>query len=285
MRHPQYVSWKIKTKAIREFEVMMRSSLLKPFLSKSQKGNIVMFHIGRSGSTLLGDILGQDPKIFWDGEIYKQLIYKVKEDNKKVERYNANLDPIKFLEDRMVLSGKKRFYGFEAKFFHLRCFGCNLSTYINRLEDLGFNYFIVLERRNYLKKIVSSITASRTSRWHKPHNVKAELSAVVVDVDSVVIDNDAKPLIEFLKEYHADFEELKKVLNSRSVLWLTYEDDILNSPNVAYERISNYLGVEPCQISIRFGKTNPFQLKDMISNYTDVERAVRGTQFEWMLHE
>jgi hypothetical protein len=45
--------------------------LLKPLLERMRPGNVMMFHAGRSGSTVLGDLLGQHPRVFWDSEIFQ----------------------------------------------------------------------------------------------------------------------------------------------------------------------------------------------------------------------
>jgi len=285
LRHPQYLSWKLRTNVTWKLGVITRTWFLRPLLSQSLLGNIVMFHIGRSGSTVLGDILGQHPKIFWDGEIYNPITQGL--EKKEAEMCNSYhpVDPIQLLRKRMSLAGKKRFYGFELKFFHLRRLDINLSDYIKHLKDMGFNHFIVVERRNYLRKLVSSVIARHASKWHQPKNIKSTLSPIFLDASNVQIDSHSKPLILFLQEYYNDFRSLEALLKGQRVLWLTYEDDISVDPSIGYQRIINYLGIYHKKVSIRYGKTNPFKLKELIINFEDLERTLRGTHFEWMLYE
>lgn len=66
---------------------------------------------------------------------------------------------------------------------------------------------------------------------------------------------------------------------------MTYEDDISKDPLVGYKRICQFLGAGLEKVSIRFGKTNPFKLSDIIINFEEVERILRGSPFEWMLYE
>ena len=138
-----------------------RERILGPLLSCFRKINVVMFHIGRSGSTVLSDLLGQHSRVFWDGQIYERLFEQLEASSTRVApgsvaRHNA----ITALQFRMRAAGE-RVYGFEVKFFHLRCFGIDLKEYVAHLRALGFTHFVILERRNYLRKILSSVVAHR----------------------------------------------------------------------------------------------------------------------------
>ena len=52
---------------------LLPSFLEKP-ISKSWGKKVVIIHGGRCGSTVLGDILGQNPMYHWAGEIYTELL-------------------------------------------------------------------------------------------------------------------------------------------------------------------------------------------------------------------
>ena len=66
---------------------------------------------------------------------------------------------------------------------------------------------------------------------------------------------------------------------------MAYEDEISDDPRVAHRKVCEFLGLQPAPVEIRFGKTNPFPLCELIRNFAEVESALRGTCFEWMLHE
>ena len=53
---------------------LIYKNYINPVLSNFSKGKIAMFHIGRSGSTVVANLLNNHPKILWDGEIYHKLI-------------------------------------------------------------------------------------------------------------------------------------------------------------------------------------------------------------------
>ena len=95
--------------------------LLSPFNSQFRLGNAAMFHIGRSGSTVVSDLLERHPKIFWDRELFSgkgtTLAEYANDPNSAGSTRWRNshffpLDPFGFIASRMPLAGG-RFYGFE----------------------------------------------------------------------------------------------------------------------------------------------------------------------------
>ncbi len=243
-----------------------------------------MFHIGRSGSMVLGDLLRQHPQVFWDSEIYQRLL---RDGDKNGTLYPSTASPgdaPEYLRARMPRAGK-RFYGFEVKFFHLRRLNVQLSHYVGSLRCLGFTHFVILERKNYLRKIVSSVVAHQKCRFHQPSHEKAVLTRVRLNIDRLQIDRDCKPLVAYLRDYRASFHALNDALSTLNVLRLTYEDDISGDPMVGYRRICEFLGIRRQEAAIRFGRSNPFKLADIIANFEEVERNLLGSGFEWMLRE
>ena len=244
--------------------------LLYPF----RPGNIVMFHIGRCGSQVLGSLLEQHPKILWEGEIYRQF---------KPELYLFS-EPISYLRSRMIRAGNN-FYGFEFLFLesqHIKAlnnFKINFSDYLNKLEKLGFTHFIILERKNYLRVRVSGLIAAQTKRYHQGKHQKPSLTKIKLDV------NNTSSLLGWLYEIHRSYQQLESLLDGKKVLRLTYEDDIKANPREAYQRICEFINVDSQPVALRLGRTNPFKLNDMIINFAEVEQALLKTPFEWMLYE
>jgi hypothetical protein len=75
------------------------------------------------------------------------------------------------------------------------------------------------------------------------------------------------------------------LLVGRDVLDLTYEDDVAADPVRAYRRICYFLGVKNEPVEIRYGRTTPQKLTEIIENFDEVKAALAGTEFEWMLAE
>lgn len=256
---------------------MISGLLLSPFRS----GNVVTFHTGRSGSTVLGDLLNQHPNIFWDAEIYNPA--RMERISPKIPHFLLH-HPKRFLRLRMARAGNK-IYGFEMQLTQLKYIDAKLLDYIEQLQGMKFNHFIILKRKNYLRKILSSVVGQITSQWHQNKNAKPKLIRFELDVDNLLFRGNAKPLLVHLQAEHEHYCTLEKVLSGQRVLQLTYEDDISESPLVGYQRVCNFLDVGHHEVKIRYGKTNPFKLTEMIINFDEVERTLRGTSFEWMLYE
>jgi len=150
---------------------------------------------------------------------------------------------------------------------------------------LGFAYHIVLERRNYLRKVVSSAIAHETGAFHQGASEARTRRQITLDVENIRIDRDEKPLLEFLESYNSFFRSLRECLNGKRLLWITYEDDVFGDPRVGYEKICSFIGVEPLEgAAVRYGKTNPYPLNEIVSNFSDLEYVLKGTAYEWMLY-
>jgi hypothetical protein len=242
-------------------------------LAFGRPGHVAMFHVGRSGSRVLASLLDQHPHVFWDGEIYEP----------SHRLFRPGRDPLRLLDRRRRRAGR-RWYGFEMKFFHTRLVGVPLPQFYEALCDRGFERFIVLRRRNTLRKVVSSIRLHAEKRSHRRPG-QATLERIVVDVDDVRIDRDRKPLIDYLEDYERQFAALDVLLEGRSTLRLTYEEDIADDPTRAYRRCCEFLGLEPHPVRVDYGRTNPFPLRDIVVNLGEVEEALRGSPFEWMVRD
>lgn len=271
--HWQRLSQQLRLKA--------NARLSKVFWPQPHQANMVMFHLGRSGSTVLTDLLAQHPQVFWDGEIYEELFRQLERKGQASQAGHLPVDPMELLGQRMNRTGQA-FYGFEVKFFHLKLLGMTLQNFVERLHDLGFVY-LVLERKNYLRKIVSSLVARQTSRYHRPPRVKRSLTQIKLDLDHISIDRATRPLITCLQDYAESFGVLKTLLAGQHVLWLTYEDDILADPWRGYQRACQFLNLQPLPARLHYGKTNPFTLNELVTNFQELECYLRGTSFEWML--
>ncbi|MEM6812612.1 MAG: hypothetical protein AAF549_09130 [Pseudomonadota bacterium] len=270
----------------------LSKAISSPILNKCSLGNVAMFHIGRSGSTVLGDLLNQSPKILWDGEIYHTY---VDWSGKKATRVgqNPSVDPIRLLEVEKI-KARRRYYGFELKFYHLDRTNISLSDYIQKICELGVNHFIILKRKNYLRKIVSSYVSfdkqqsnlrSIDNSDHHSADTKAKLHKITLNIDSVNIDATKKTLLEHLEYYQNNFQKLDSELSDKKVLRLTYEEHIAQGPINGYHKTCDFLSINRHPVTVKYGKTNPFRLSEIVENFSEVEKVLQNTEFEWMLYE
>lgn len=277
IKNPMSLVWWLKTGLLPRARSWLQARLHVRPLQESRRGKIVLLHIGRSGSTVLGDLLGQDSRIFWDGEVLKQYIRNA--DGIDVKGSLA------VIRERSGLSGADRFYGCEVKPFHIARVKSSMREYMECLAQEGFTRFIVLERKNYLRKIISSVIAAETSRWHNSGYEKPSLSSVTVNPDRISIDYRNCSLLELLDGYRDDFRNIRTALAGREQLWLTFEDDVEQDPAVAYGRICEFLGMEPEDVTVRYARTNPWPLHSLVKNYEDIRSCLEGTDYAWMTRD
>lgn len=269
----------------------LSKTISSPILNKFSLGNIAMFHIGRSGSTVLGDLLNQSPKIFWDGEVYHP--YVDWGGQKAIRKgQDPSIDPVKLLQAQKI-KARRRYYGFEVKFYHLDRTNISLSDYVQQISELGVSHFIVLERKNYLRKIVSSYVAFDKKKNnlrtidesdHHSADAKAKLYQINLNVNNVIIDGSNKSLLEHLEYYQNNFQKLDTELADKKVLRLAYEEHIAEGPTKGYHQVCDFLGISRHPVTVQYGKTNPFKLSEIIENFSAVEKTLNNTKFEWMLY-
>lgn len=266
--------------------------LARPYLvlrggrDRIRTANVAMFHLGRSGSTMLADLLRQHPHVHWDGEIYNHHFRRLArvEGPLRIGETETGLDPVGCFEQCMHHS-LRRVYGFELKFCHLELAGTDLADYLKRVTERGVTHFIVLERRNYLRKIVSAVIARQTRQYHLRTWKEPTLNRVRIDVEDLAIDFDRRPLLSYLEGYRDNFARLDDLLADRRVLNLTYEEDLAPGPQESYRRICAFLGLTPRRPAIRYARLNPYSLSELILNFEEVAAALAGTPFTWMLDD
>jgi hypothetical protein len=251
--------------------------------SRWRAGNVVMFHFGRCGSTVLGSMLDQHPKIWWDGEAF----------HRQWEKQHFRLNPFDlsaFLRQQMRVAGR-HYYGFEMKIHPEQEFvlvNTEIGTVLDQLRELGFSHFIVLERKNYLRRMLSQILGEQSDQRHLRIGTAVTQITTRLDLDSVsfgVVAN-SKPLLRCFEEIAESYKTIKALLVNERALELSYEDDILASgPQRAYEKICRFLGVSEVEVRVEYGRTNPFPIREMVDNFDELEDALAGTKYEWMLYQ
>lgn len=234
------------------------------------EGNVAMFHEGRCGSTVLTGLLGQHSAIQWEGEVFGAF-----QPGGALTRYLRYSYPLLYLRQRIARS-EHSIYGFETKVrLHLwRQLDISLEEYLRGLQSLGFSRYIVLDRKNGLRRIASSLISVKTKKWAVSKREKPRL---------VQIELEPGDLISRLEELQRISAELEEVLSDRAFLWLTYEDHIAPDPRIGYQKVCDFLGLLPEEATVNLKKLNPFPLSEMIENYDEICCGLSGTDYEWML--
>ncbi len=242
------------------------------------KNKIVMFHSGRCGSTVVGNMLNKRPDTSWRSEIFEG--YSQKEN---INNFNHSFDYLKY----DIKNNKNYNYGFEIKFMpyqHLRedWIGENINTVVSKLINLRFNKFIILNRKNYLKRLTSQYVAKELNLWHTKKEPEKP-TKIYINPEKIWIGNTSLTLIEYFKSLDSHYKELEQLLQHQECLHLTYEEDIETDPYIAYEKIVNFLNIDYLNVNIDLKKTNPYELNQVIENYSEIEDILTKADYKWML--
>jgi LPS sulfotransferase NodH len=241
-------------------EVISYNSLL---FSKKQKKltKFCIFGRGRSGSTLLVNLLAKHPSISCDGEILhrKALFPKQK-------------------IDTHVAKCSSEVYGFKLLSYQVRDVQ-NIKyseKFLQNLVEAGF-YIIYLRRKNLLFHALSNINARQKSNFHiHDNNQSYNRNAIHVDCNEVIQWMKGSESLEIYEKY---------LLINIPHLSLYYEDDLLNPEchQITADRVFNYLQIPSVQVSSNLVKLMPLQLNQMVLNSEELRQSVSRTKFSHFL--
>jgi hypothetical protein len=177
------------------------------------------------------------------------------EKNKEISEFSANTI------DQSRDASLSRIYGFETKYLpqqHLshNCINMNIENYVKFLRDLGFTYFIVLDRKNYLRRAIFATVGKQKGIWFSKDKISAP-SNITVDINSFSTGVRRESLLDLFSSMDKSYERLRSSLSSRNTLLLTYEEDIQDDPLVAYRKVCEFLGVTDESPEISLHRTNP----------------------------
>lgn len=236
---------------------------------------LALLHEGRCGSTVLGSLLGQNPRLYWDGEAL--LPHRPSERwfrHLQGARGESNLQDLRALmrysRGRVYTLSVKGQFGYPRR-----------EDVLPDLLALGFDRFVTLERRNLLRWVVSVEVGKQHRAWHRRNGQKHRLRQAHVPL----ADANGLTLLDRLQRLHARNDDTRRRLSEHPTLHLVYEAHILEDPRVAYRAVCDHLGVEPSPVAITHRRVNPFPLDQIVSNYEEVRSVLEGTEFDWMLSD
>ena len=267
-----------------KLRTLRKFSLLGPLMPNAHLGRIAMFHMGRSGSTVVARLLDQHPKIYWGHEIYYPIFKPYRKTMTPNMRFEV--DPKALLENSSRWAGR-RYFGFEVKFWHLERTGVSLPDYLDLLSAFGVDRYIILERikkKNYLRRLASSHIGMTYDRMELKRSAATTLHSVELPLRYHVESIGEVSLIEYFHHQEAQFAQLRALLKDEPVLDLSSAEDVFPDPVQGYHRICDFVGIEPVAVEVRTRRVNPYPLKDTISNFEEIERLLQDTPYEWMLY-
>ena len=258
-------------------------SLVGLINDRYRKKRVAMFHIGRCGSTVLGMMLNKNSHISWGGEVFHRFMNIEREFVGKADQFVAH---------EIGWSGSasvSRIFGFETKFLpsqHLagRCIDLTLPEYISCLSAMGFEDFIVLHRRNYLRRTISAEIGRKKQLWHTKKKT-ARPQRIELNLSSIKTGETQDHLLDLFRCIEKNYNDLSKLLSDDNTLYLTYEEDIMDDPEIAYNKVCAFLNIPAQKTEVQIVRTNPYAYEEMIVNFDEVEALLKDTEFEWMLSD
>lgn len=132
---------------------------------------------------------------------------------------------------------------------------------------------LILTRRNKVKTYVSELVALRTGRWESYGRPARPAPPVRVEVD-------AHSLYEHIALNESYYARLRGSLEASGQRYLSCAYEDLRSDE-EWSRIIEFIGVKP-GAGLRAGtsKQNPSDLRDLVSNFAELEAALHGTGLE-----
>lgn len=231
------------------------------YINLKQKGSIkvVIFAQGRTGSTLLENLICSTGYFKKGGERFKQLGTHIKNPYKYITGFSKNI----FVK-RVI---------FHLKFQHFtvdRVKKIDPANFLQKLQNDGWK-IIYLRRENKFNHALSNLIADHRGSCHKKDSNK----------ESIKIKVDPEQLINMInKRLENDIYETQ-VLSGLNYLPVIYEKDLENSEfhQTTIDKILDYLNLERRTVFTDLNKINKFKLKDLIQNYDEVINALEKNNF------
>jgi len=236
-----------------------------PFWPAPRK-KFVIFGQGRTGSTLLVDLIHSDENVHCDREIFNIFHFT----GEKIK------DPQRYIKGR-----SKRFfnkvYGFKVKIYQLRYdhqIG-SVGNFLKALIKQGYQV-VYLSRENVLQHAYSNVKRSLTGVTH----VRGEKrSKEKISLPTSELLNEISLRLRFKAE---ELEALKEI----PYLHLSYEKDLLHSEVhlLTVNKVRNYLNLQPiAEVKSKYQKITDKPLVDEITNYDEVINALKDKQLDSLI--
>ena len=255
--------WRIRVQKKVKRQVLQ---LISPVYRPGARQKVILFHGGRSGSSVLSGMLTQHPEIYWAGEV-------LAEHFRPPQAHQPAFDYRRYLA-RLEFSTIRPYFGIEIKPVDLLQLGIRKQDFLTDVGDDGYTTYIVLERKNQLRKIVSIQAAKQSGIFHVSAKMDAPVHKLALDVTD---------LAELLQRNIREMDELKDLLQDMRVLYLTYEEDILPGPATAYQRTCAFLGIRSVTAEPRLRRIAVQPLSQILTNYSEVAASLVDTPYAWML--
>lgn len=235
------------------------------FSSGKVSNNFIIFTQGRTGGTLLEDLLNCHSDLYCDGELLNSKKYG-----------DIKLQPLTYIKTKSQDYLNKS-YGFRLKIYQLlRLSGQGTGKRLfDQLCDSGWKV-IYLKRNNIFRHSLSTIRSQETGLWHNTLDSNLEIKRINIDKEWLI--GDMKWKIQ-MKEKESEF------LKGKNYISLFYEDDLLKGDvhQSTADLVFDFLDLKREKVSSELIRTSYDDLTKVILNYDEVVSAIYENQFEHFL--
>lgn len=221
------------------------------------KTRFFIFGQGRSGTTLLKQLINSHPVVICDGEL---LNIKDRYITNKYLLKVAYRLPVSYFNLRATYS-KADIYGFTLLFHQCR----NPEKIIRKMNASGWK-IVLLDRENIFEQALSYLTAFKTNYWHRWNDQQKEVPKIFIPKDELAARLDSLSALK--KKENAIMQQVDH-------LKLVYEKDLSANENwqKTANRVFDFLGVEHHTVKATLRKTYPLPYSGIISNYGELSGA------------
>ncbi len=226
-----------------------------------RRGDLPTFVVlsrGRTGSTLLLDLLRCHPLIHCDAEILSHRILVT--------------SPQELLRSRAALFAS-RAYGFKLRPRHLEVQKIREpEAFLAGLLADGWR-FVHLARRNVLRVALSRLMLAQTKIVHRRRGDRP--------VEASPIQVQGRDLLAALERVDREMQIERDLLASLPHLALTYEDDLLQEARrqPALDRVFDFLNLASAPVSTQYLRLTSDRLSDFVRNHDQIAEMLAGTEY------
>jgi LPS sulfotransferase NodH len=218
--------------------------------------NFLVLSSGRSGSTLLTQLLNSHPQVQCGGELLNREELKNHADKQSLSNYVlANLIPLKF---------GVSYTGF--KLFNEQLEYSKLS-FRSLLHDLKSPSLIILYRENLLETYVSLKIAFATNVWYS--NADQETNQCRIEVNW-------EEFQEYVETERRRWQKSMSVIAGIDKVFVSFED-LVENQDTTMKKLLTFLKLREGNFYAWSRRQNPLPLSDKISNYKDIMAKIRDS--------
>lgn len=246
------------------------------------KPSIVIFHVGRCGSTVLSSLLAKQGDWCANSEIFENSEIK-----KGVKC--GHIDPIELMSEKRssALQGN-RAYSCEMKYLpgtHLDIIGLNKNDTVATFREIGFSHFVLLYRKNFLDRLISQAVAVSRKSYVRRREDDAELGMIEFPINKICVGPYTYNIEGAFKMLQRATDEMRVALdaNNAPFIELNYEDHIRDDANRAVAAIADFVNFPAKRVEPDILRIVTRTKAEILQNYDAVAARLDGTPYVEML--